>query len=80
MRLYTKDGKIAQAHFLRKCTLEEASEKDGEDIYTLYYLKDELSDIIDLLRNEKPLYFVHDKNGITRIATTIEPVGENEES
>jgi hypothetical protein len=34
--------------------------------------------MVDLLRNEKPIYFVHDKEQITRIATGIEPIGEGE--
>lgn len=78
VRLHAKGGAAAKLIFLRDTSLESACRKDEKDIYTLYYLKSELPDIIDILRNEKPIYFVHDKDHVTRIATGLEPVGEGE--
>jgi len=78
VRLHGKKGAIAKLIFLRKTSLETARKQDEKEVTTLYYLKSELNDIIDLLRCEKPIYFVHDKDNITRISTGLEPVGEDE--
>jgi hypothetical protein len=78
VRLHGKKGAIAKLIFLRETPLEIASKQDENEVTTLYYLKSELSDIVELLRCEKPIYFVQDKDNITRIATGLEPVGEDE--
>lgn len=76
IRLHSTKGRIAKLIFLRDTSLEAACKQDEQDCHTLYYMKSDLSDIIELLRNEKPVYFVHDENNITRIATGQEPVGK----
>ncbi len=78
VRLHGKKGVIAKLIFLRETPLEGASKQDEKEVSTLYYLKSELGDMIDLLRCERPIYFVHDQDNITRIATGAEPVGEGE--
>jgi hypothetical protein len=49
--------------------------------YAFYYHHAQLDHLIDMLRNEGPIYvFFNDDNGYanSRIATTDEPVGEGE--
>ena len=51
--------------------------------YAFYYHHRQLSHLIDMLRNEKPIFvFFNNDNGSnnSRISTTDEPVGEGEES
>ena len=47
--------------------------------YAFYYYQEQMSDIIDMLRNEKPIWVHFNDNGglnNSRIATSKEPVGE----
>ena len=49
--------------------------------YSFYYHHSQLDHLIDMLRNEKPIFvFFNDDNGWpnSRISTTEEPVGEGE--
>jgi len=78
IRLHSKVGRIAKLIFLRDTSLETACKQDEIDCSTLYYMKSDLPDIIEILRNEKPVYFVHDENNVTRIATGQESVGNQE--
>lgn len=51
--------------------------------YAFYYHHRQLDHLIDMLRNEKPIYvFFNNDMGFnnSRIATTHEPIGEGEES
>jgi hypothetical protein len=57
-----------------------AAYRDPSGMYRLYYKLSRLQDLIDLLRNEKPVY-LHFWSGVennTHIATSLEPVGERE--
>lgn len=49
--------------------------------YILYYRRSALSDMVDMLRNEKPVYLIWQPKGTqnTRISTSSEPVGEGEQ-
>lgn len=48
--------------------------------YALYYRRSVLSELIDMLRNEKPIYlnWIPEGTNNTRISTTAELVGEEE--
>ena len=48
--------------------------------YALYYRREVLSELVDMLRNEKPVYlhWVPEGTNNTRISTTPELVGEEE--
>jgi hypothetical protein len=49
--------------------------------YAFYYHHSQLQHLIDMLRNEKPIFvFFNDEGGLpnSRISTTDEPVGEGE--
>ncbi|KJR99206.1 MAG: hypothetical protein VR65_17535 [Desulfobulbaceae bacterium BRH_c16a] len=56
-----------------------AASKSGNKYY-VYYRYSDLTNIIDMLRNEKPifLHYVPEGANNTRISTTSEPVGEGE--
>ncbi len=56
--------------------------KVAENYYAFYYHHFQLEHIIDMLRNESPVYVLFNvENNLnnSRIATTDEPVGEGEE-
>jgi hypothetical protein len=53
------------------------------DTYEFWYHHSQLASLIDMLRNEKPIFcFFNDEGGFnnSRISTTDEPVGEGEEA
>jgi len=55
------------------------SGKGKKNLYEVYIAADRYPHFIDLLRNEKPLYFFYDYNeNISYITTSDEPVGEGE--
>jgi len=57
----------------------KATIKGKNSLYEVYLKADRYLAFIDLLRNEKPLYFFYDFNGnVAYITTSDEPVGENE--
>jgi hypothetical protein len=62
--------------------LPEAYEQ-APNAYAFYYHHRQLPHLIDMLRNEKPIWvYFNNDNGFnnSRISTTKEPVGEGEES
>ncbi len=50
-------------------------------LYYLYFHFKDIPVILDMLRNEKPIYliFADDNKNNCRISTSVEPVGEGEE-
>lgn len=53
----------------------------GQNVFDIYYSMTTWSQCVDLLRNEKPVYFYYDdSNNTAVITTTDEPVGESENS
>jgi hypothetical protein len=58
-----------------------AAYKDSAGMYRLYYKYSRLANLLDMLRNEKPVY-LHFWSGVesnTHVATGREPVGEAED-
>jgi len=51
------------------------------DLYYLYYHFEDLPVIVDMLRNEKPVFliFIDDNKNNCRISTAMEAVGEGEQ-
>jgi hypothetical protein len=47
-------------------------------VYGLYYRMSDMPVVIDMLRNEQPIYLIYDGEQNTRLSTTEEPVGEGE--
>ena len=52
--------------------------KSPAGTYGLHYRRNELADVIDMLRHESPVYMVYDGAKNTRLSTSKEPVGEAE--
>ena len=79
--LYDKDDThIGYLYFTgNESPLEEAKVfSNGK--YALYFRRSSFSDVIDMLRNESPVYlhYVAEGNNNTRLSTMPEPVGEQE--
>ena len=77
--LYGEAGYVGSAFF---STAEESlkpAEKYPNGVYGLYYDYQELQIILDMLRNEMPVYLVFNGAENSRLSTTEEPVGEGEE-
>ena len=71
---------IGYLHFMSNgCVLPKAEKKYG--LYYYYYHHDELAPLVDMLRNEQPVYliYVEDDKHNCRISTVMEPVGEGEQ-
>jgi len=57
----------------------EPAVKHPSGVYGLRYQYADLPVIIDMLRNEKPVYLIYDGERNSRLSTTSEPVGEGED-
>ena len=75
------DGLIGAAYFHHNTsTMPNADTQKGSGYISCHYLAEDYSQVLDLLRNEKPVYVefeVHPGN-IANIRTSAEPVGEGE--
>ena len=76
---------FATAYFRPSKEILKQAYIDSTGKYRLYYYRSYMSDLIDLLRNEKPLYLWFWDDGTsntninnTSISTSREPVGESE--
>lgn len=77
--LYGESGYLGAAYFSTEDEPLRPAEKFSNGSYGLYYDYQELQIIIDMLRNEKPVYLVYNGELNTRLSTTEEPAGEGEE-
>lgn len=75
VHLHGSQGSIATAYFLRSDSVAAASQKDKANPNRIYFVKSEFHDVIDMLRNEKPVYFACDEKDVKRLATGLEPEG-----
>lgn len=76
--LWGSKGRVAALYFYRKKSLIPSQDKMGPSGYVYCnYSYDELSTVIDLLRNEKPIWFRF-YGGVSSIETISEPVGDGE--
>lgn len=77
IELIKDNRRIAWLHFTNDYTLKRPHmNKEGE--YELYYSYSELPNLVDMLRNEKPIYLLWRGESDTRVSTNIEPTGEGE--
>ena len=80
--LYNDKGiNFATAYIRPESEVLPKAYQDSSGRYRLYYKRSALGDLVDMLRNEKPVY-VHFWDGHvenTHIATSREPVGEEED-
>ena len=58
-----------------------AARKLNDSQYLIYYRYSDYPVIIDMLRNEKPIFFIYQPEGTnnSRLSTSSEPVGEGED-
>jgi len=71
---------IATAYFRPDSESLPGAYLDSRGIYRLYFRRSTLSDFIDLIRNESPVYlhFWNESGNNTHISTGREPVGDGE--
>ncbi len=60
-------------------TLPNNRKRSGQSVFDIYYFKNDWEGILDVLRNETPVYFNYNDSGnVAQIYTGKEPVGEEE--
>jgi len=59
--------------------LPDNKKRSGQDVFDVYYPMDAWAAILDVLRNETPVYFNYqERSNAAQIYTGSEPVGEEE--
>jgi hypothetical protein len=77
--LYGAGTYLGAAFFSTDSAPLQAAKKYPSGVYGLFYRYADLPGIIDMLRNEKPVYLIFNDDLNSRISTTNEPVGEGED-
>jgi len=74
-------GKTVYVHFMDSTGDLPTARKIDDNRFILYYRYADMPIIVDMLRNEKPIYLIYVPEGTnnTRLSTGSEPVGEGEE-
>jgi hypothetical protein len=75
---YDATSYIGSAFFYETTDALPAAEKFPSGVIGLHYHRTDLPILIDVLRNESPVYLVYDGPLNSRISTSQEPVGEYE--
>ncbi len=75
---YGDSGYLGAALFNNSDDPLQDAEKFPSGVYGLHYRYSDLPGIIDMLRNEKPVYLVYNGTRNSRLSTSSEPVGEGE--
>jgi hypothetical protein len=80
IRLYGSNGYIGFLAFMGGDQALPSARKYPEGWYGLYYRYDAFNDIVDMLRNESPVYLIYNPVGSHNscISTSEEIVGEEE--
>lgn len=75
-------GKTVYVHFMDSAGSLPEAKKIDDNKFILYYRHSDMSNIVDMLRNEKPIHLIYVPEGTnnTRLSTGSEPVGEGEET
>ena len=76
---YGSEAYLGGAFFSNSDEPIKPAQKYSSGVYGLYYKYSDLPNIIDMLRNEKPVYLIYNGAVNTRISTASEPVGEGED-
>ena len=76
--LYGDAGYLGGAFFSNSDEPLKPAEQFPSGLYGLYYSYADLPIIVDMLRNEKPVYLIYSGPNNSRISTGPEPVGEGE--
>ncbi len=74
-------GKTIYVHFMNDTDNLQPARKIDDSRYALSYRYADMPGLVDMLRNEKPVYLVYVPTGTnnTRLSTGSEPVGEGEQ-
>jgi hypothetical protein len=78
IQLFGEDGFIGIAYFSSSDEWLSPAKKFPSGTYYIPYRYESLPVIIDMLRNEKPVYVIYMGEHNSRISTTLEPIGEHE--
>ncbi len=77
--LYNNSSYVGRIMFM-KPGIDLPANSEQHDRHVIHFPTSEFENIMEILRNEKPLYIhVVDSNGIGTISTSSEPVGEEED-
>lgn len=72
-------GSVVLWFYPEDTTLPENRKRSGQNIFDVHYHLDSWSAVLDVLRNESPVYFNYsDTSNAAQIYTGREPVGEEE--
>jgi hypothetical protein len=77
--LYGDSGYLGGVFFSNSDEPLKPAEQFPSGVYGLYYAYEDLPVIVDMLRNEKPVYLIYSGADNSRLSTLSEPVGEGEE-
>lgn len=79
IELQNADGHmVGKAYFFRDAA-QIPNDGEGKDgLVSCYYPAEDFPRVLDLLRNEKPIYVYYNGSGNSVIKTSSEPVGEGE--
>jgi hypothetical protein len=59
--------------------LPDNRKRSGQNVFDVYYYKNDWEAILDIIRNETPVYFnYNDTSNAAQIYTGSEPIGEEE--
>lgn len=77
---YGDNGKVTYIHFIGEQPQLPETRKIDDNKYVMYYWQADMKNIVDMLRNEKPVFFIYVPTGTnnSRLSTGSEPVGEGE--
>lgn len=76
---YGAEGYLGGAFFSTDSAPLQTAQKYPSGVYGLFYSYADLPGIIDMLRNEKPVYLIYNGDINSRLSTMKEPVGEGED-
>ena len=76
---YGSEGYLGAAFFTQDDDVAlDPAEKFPSGVYGMHYRYADFPVVIDMLRNESPVYLIYNGAANTRLSTTSEPVGEGE--
>ena len=78
----TDEDKTDHVHFIEGAASLPPARKMDDNQFLIYYSYSDMFNVVDMLRNESPVYLVYvpEGNNNTRLSTGKEQVGEGEEN
>ena len=75
--LYDKQGTMVGNLYFRREDPAPDSSKSALGVYRFYYRREDYEDVVDVLRNEEPVFLLWYGN-TGNLSTSAEPIGEGE--